>query len=282
MKNALGSVDSVLLLGGRSEIGLAIVERLVRDGARHIVLAARGGTTADAGDEPQVAGSARPAEAADGPQVAESAHAMDAAVVRLKKLGAEVFVIGFDATRPETHGQVIDSAVDLVGDLDVVIPAFGVLGDQATYDADPVSAAESITVNFGGHVSAGLFAARRLREQGHGTLVVLSSVAGVRVRRANFVYGAAKAGLDGFAQGLGDALHGSGVRVMVVRPGFVIGRMTKGMTPAPMSTTPAAVADAVVQGLRDGTETLWVPGKLRLLFTVMRALPRPLWRRLPR
>lgn len=250
MRNALGSVDSVLLLGGRSEIGLAIVERLVRDGARRVVLAARG----DA----------------------------EAAAVRLKSLGAEVRLLDFDAARPETHGQVIASAVEFAGDLDVVIPAFGVLGDQAAYDADPVSAAESVMVNFGGHVSAGLFAARRLREQGHGTLVVLSSVAGVRVRRANFVYGATKAGLDGFAQGLGDALHGSGVRVMVVRPGFVKGRMTAGLPPAPMATTPGAVADAVVQGLRDGTETVWVPGKLRPIFTLMRALPRSLWRRMPR
>jgi decaprenylphospho-beta-D-erythro-pentofuranosid-2-ulose 2-reductase len=250
VRNALGSVDSVLLLGGRSEIGLAIVERLVRDGARRVVLAARG----DA----------------------------EAAAVRLKSLGAEVRLLDFDAARPETHGQVIASAVEFAGDLDVVIPAFGVLGDQAAYDADPVSAAESVMVNFGGHVSAGLFAARRLREQGHGTLVVLSSVAGVRVRRANFVYGATKAGLDGFAQGLGDALHGSGVRVMVVRPGFVKGRMTAGLPPAPMATTPGAVADAVVQGLRDGTETVWVPGKLRPIFTLMRALPRSLWRRMPR
>jgi decaprenylphospho-beta-D-erythro-pentofuranosid-2-ulose 2-reductase len=243
-------VDSVLLLGGRSEIGLAVVERLVRGGARRVVLAARG----------------------DAEPVA----------VRLKDLGAEVRAIEFDAARPETHGEVIAAATEFAGDLDVVIAAFGVLGEQAAYEADPVAAARSVTVNLGGHVSAGLFAARRLRAQGHGTLVVLSSVAGVRVRRANFVYGAAKAGLDGFAQGLGDALHGSGARVMVVRPGFVVGRMTAGQTPAPMATTPGAVADAVVRGLREGSETVWAPGRLRPAFAVMRALPRAVWRRLPR
>ncbi|MCG5216234.1 SDR family NAD(P)-dependent oxidoreductase [Streptosporangium soli] len=245
MKNALGSVDTVLVFGGLSEIGLAIVRRLVRGGARRVVLAVRGG---------------------------------EAPVID----GAEVHVVGFDAARPETHGAVVDEAVRLVGDLDVVISAFGVLGTQREYDADPVAAAESIAVNLGGHVSAGLFAARRLREQGHGTLVMLSSVAGVRVRRANFVYGAGKAGLDGFAQGLGDSLHGTGARVLVVRPGFVRGRMTAGMSPAPMSTTPGAVADAVVAGLRSGAELVWVPGGLRVLFTAMRSLPRALWRRLPR
>ncbi|WP_449063459.1 SDR family NAD(P)-dependent oxidoreductase [Planomonospora algeriensis] len=248
MRNALGSVDTVLLLGGRSEIGLAIVERLVRDGARRVVLAARDA----AGGEPPVIGE------------------------------AEVHLLDFDASRPETHGEVIEAAAKLVGDLDVVIPAFGVLGRQADYDADPVAAAEAVAVNYGGHVSAGLYAARRLREQGHGTLVVLSSVAGIRVRRANFVYGSAKAGLDGFAQGLGDALHGSGARVMVVRPGFVVGRMTEGMTPAPLSSTPGQVADAVVAGLRSGAETVWVPGALRAMFAVMRVLPRAVWRRMPR
>ncbi|GII01025.1 SDR family NAD(P)-dependent oxidoreductase [Planobispora takensis] len=248
MKNALGAVDTVLLLGGRSEIGLAIVERLVRDGARRVVLASR-----DAGGgEPPVIGE------------------------------AEVHLLDFDASRPETHGEVIDAAVKLVGDLDVVIPAFGVLGSQAVYDADPVAAAEAVAVNYGGHVSIGLHAARRLREQGHGTVVVLSSVAGVRVRRANFVYGSAKAGLDGFAQGLGDALHGSGARVMVVRPGFVIGRMTEGMTPAPLSSTPGQVADAVIAGLRSDAEIVWVPGSLKVMFAVMRVLPRAIWRKMPR
>jgi decaprenylphospho-beta-D-erythro-pentofuranosid-2-ulose 2-reductase len=249
MRNALGSVDTVLLLGGRSEIGLAIVERLVRDGARRVMLATRGGTAPDE---------------------------------RLRKLGAEVHVVDFDASRPETHAALIEDAASRLGDLDVVIPAFGVLGGQAVYDADPAAAARDVAVNFGGHVSIGLAVARRLREQGHGTLVVLSSVAGVRVRKANFVYGSAKAGLDGFAQGLADALHGSGAHVTVVRPGFVIGRMTEGMAPAPFSVTADVVADAVIEALKSGRRTVWVPGVLRPVFAVMRLLPRAVWRRLPR
>lgn len=245
MRNA--SIATVLLLGGRSEIGLAIVERLARDGARTVVLASR------------------------------PPHSPPPALGK-----AEVHVIDFDAARPETHAEVIDRAVALAGDLDVVISAFGVLGEHAGPDADPVAAARSVAVNLGGHVSCGLLAARRLREQGHGTLVVLSSVAGVRVRRANLVYGAAKAGLDGFAHALDDALHGSGARVMVVRPGFVVGRMTAGRPPAPMATTPRAVADAVAAGLRANARTVWVPRGLRAAWAVMRVLPRPLWRRVPR
>ena len=96
------------------------------------------------------------------------------------------------------------------GDLDVVVLAFGQLVEQAELDDDPARAAELVTVNYTGAVSVGLAVAAQFRRQGHGRLVVLSSVAGERVRKANFVYGSSKAGLDGFAQGLGDALAGSG------------------------------------------------------------------------
>ena len=121
-----------------------------------------------------------------------------------------------------------------------------------------------------------------LRAQGSGRMVVFSSVAGVRVRRANYVYGSAKAGLDGFASGLADALHGSGVSLLLVRPGFVIGRMTEGMSPAPFSSTPPQVADAVVRALGRGRGEVWVPALLRPVFFGMRLLPRAIWRRLPR
>ena len=96
------------------------------------------------------------------------------------------------------------------------------------------------------------------------------------------MYGSEKAGLDGFASGLADALAGSGVRLVLVRPGFVIGRMTAGMAPAPFSSTPERVADAVVAALAAGRDTVWVPGVLRPVFAGMRLLPRAVWRRLPR
>jgi short-subunit dehydrogenase len=102
------------------------------------------------------------------------------------------------------------------------------------------------------------------------------------VRRANYVYGSAKAGLDGFASGLADALHGTGVRLLIVRPGFVVGRMTQGMTPAPLASTPAQVAAAAVRALARKRRTVWVPWPLRPLFFAMRLLPQFVWRRLPR
>jgi NAD(P)-dependent dehydrogenase (short-subunit alcohol dehydrogenase family) len=132
------------------------------------------------------------------------------------------------------------------------------------------------------HVTVLTHLAAILRAQGSGTLLVFSSVAGARVRRANYVYGSAKAGLDGFASGLADALHGSGARLLLVRPGFVIGRMTEGMAPAPFSSTPDAVADATVAALRAGRAEVWVPRALRPIFALARHAPCALWRRMPR
>jgi short-subunit dehydrogenase len=102
------------------------------------------------------------------------------------------------------------------------------------------------------------------------------------VRRANYVYGSAKAGLDGFTAGLDDALHDSGVHLLVVRPGFVVGRMTEGMTPAPLSSTPRQVADAAALALRRGRRQVWVPRSLGLLVFGFRMMPRAVWRRMPR
>ena len=251
MKNAFGDPQTVVLLGGTSEIGLAIVERLATDSTRTIVLACRD------------------------PDRAASATAVLARPSRV------VDVVAFDALEPAAHAPLIRSIVDRHGDLDVVVMAFGVLGSQEGFDRDPIAAAEAVQVNYTGAVSVGLAVADQLRTQGHGSLVVLSSVAGERVRKANFVYGSSKAGLDGFAQGLGDALVGSGASVLVVRPGFVHSKMTAGMKAAPLSTTPEKVAEVVATGLRRGSRTVWAPGALRYMFSVLRHLPGPIWRRLP-
>lgn len=251
MKDAFGDVQRVLVLGGTSEIGQAITRKLVARRARHVVLACR-----------------RPDDAA-------------AFATELRVAGATVDVVAFDADDVSAHAAVVDDAVARLGELDLVLVAFGVLGSQDAFDADPVAAAAAFHTNATAGVSAGLVVAERLRRQGHGTLVVLSSVAGERARKANFVYGASKAGLDAFAQGLADSLVGSGAQVLVVRPGFVSTKMTAGMKPAPFATTPDAVADAVVRGLGRGATTVWAPSILRWVFTVMRHLPRPLWRRVP-
>jgi decaprenylphospho-beta-D-erythro-pentofuranosid-2-ulose 2-reductase len=258
VQNALGAVQSLLVLGGSSDIGAAIAGRLVPGGCRTVVLAGR-----------------RP-------------EAMEPVAERLRTAGAAVAITGWDATDIGGHADAVKAAWDAAAqaadeptgaDVDCVVLAAGVLGDQAHLEEDPTAAAELAVANYAGPVSTLLHVARRLREQGHGTIVVLSSVAGERARRSNFVYGSSKAGLDAFAQGLADSLVGTGVQVVVVRPGFVRSSMTDGREPAPLATTPAAVGDAVADAIASGKETVWVPGTFRYLMAVFRHLPRPLWRR---
>ena len=253
MKDALGTVQSVLILGGSSDIGVAIAKKLC--GPRHatVILAGRDDTSLE----------------------------KSAQEVRSSGAGS-VEVTHFDANDTASHAGVLTKAAELVGgDLDVVVVAFGVLGDQEADEEGGDGAAALASTNYTGTVTAGLAAARLLRSQGHGTIVFLSSVAGERVRRANFIYGSSKAGADGFAQGLGDALAGSGVSVLIVRPGFVRTKMTEGRPDAPMSTTPDVVAEATARAIAAGKEIIWVPGILRYVFMAFRHLPRGLWRRLP-
>jgi decaprenylphospho-beta-D-erythro-pentofuranosid-2-ulose 2-reductase len=252
MRDALGAVQSVLVLGGTSEIALATVRQLVAQRCRRVVLAGRDVAALEAGAE------------------------------SLRSAGAtRVEAVAFDALDTSSHRKVLGDAFGAAGggDVDLVLVAFGVLGDQGTFDDDPEAAAEAVRVNYVGTVSAGLAAAQALKAQGHGTIVFLSSVAGERARRDNYVYGSSKAGVDAFAQGLGDALVGTGVRVLVVRPGFVHTRMTAGMDPAPFSTTPDAVATQILRGLQKGSEVVWAPPLLRVVFSGLRHLPRPLWRK---
>lgn len=252
MIDSVGRPQSVLVLGGSSEIARAVVAKLVANRCRTVVLAGR-----------------------EGPGLAD-------AVAEAKTAGAEVAEsMVFDVTDVDRHQSFADEAFDRFGDLDVVIVAAGVLGDQTTDEEDPVAAASVMDTNYTGTASAMLAIAARLRRQGHGRLVVLSSVAGERARRANFIYGSSKAGLDAFSQGLADALVGTGVQVTIVRPGFVVDRMTEGLDPAPFATTPDAVAELVVRGIAQGSAVVYAPPLLRWVFAVMRHLPRMLWRRMP-
>ena len=198
-----------------------------------------------------------------------------------KALPYQVGTVPFDAAEPDGHPALIEG-VFRDGPVDLVISAAGVLIPQEELDRDPVRAGQLVQANFTGHVTTVLAAAEKMRGQRHGTIVILSSIAAVRPRKANFVYGAAKAGLDAFGRGLADALQGTGISVVLVRPGFVIGRMTAGMPAAPMSSTPEQVGTAVAAAIGRGAATVWVPGSLRIMAVALRLIPRPLWRRIRR
>jgi short-subunit dehydrogenase len=241
----------IVVFGGRSEIGVELATRLA-PGAT-VVLAAR------------------------------RADDLDEQVAAVRQAGAAaVHVREFDADDLESHGVMVDAIVAEHGPIATAVLAFGILGDQARAEKDPAHAAAILHTDFVAQASLLTVLANTLRSAGSGAIVVFSSVAGVRVRRANYVYGSAKAGLDGFAGGLADALHGSGVRLLLVRPGFVIGRMTEGMEPAPFSSTPAQVATATARALAKGRRTVWVPPILRPVFFGMKLLPQSVWRRMPR
>ncbi|PBC41211.1 oxidoreductase [Rhodococcus sp. ACPA4] len=243
--------ETVLLLGGRSEIGLEIAVRLAP--GRRIVLAARRSSD------------------------------LEQQRTMLTDAGAlAVTAVEFDADATDTHADFLAQVARAHGRIDVAVLAFGILGDQARAETDAAHAVAIVHTDYVAQVSILTLLADLMKRQGRGKIAVFSSVAGVRVRRANYVYGSAKAGLDGFASGLGDALHGSGIQLLLVRPGFVIGSMTEGMKPAPMSSTPAQVADAVVRGLQSGATRVWVPRILQPVFFMMRLLPQSIWRRMPR
>jgi decaprenylphospho-beta-D-erythro-pentofuranosid-2-ulose 2-reductase len=186
-----------------------------------------------------------------------------------------------DAEDTASIEPAVASAFEQLGTVDVAVLAVGMLGAQAGLDADPAEAARVLDVNVVGCGALLLATLRRLRAQGHGSLIVLSSVGAERPRASNAVYGAAKAGLDALAQGLSDSLKNSPVEVIIVRPGFVRTKMTAGLKPAPLATSAEAVAEASVGALGHGSRTVWVPRSLRPLFAVLRHLPRPVYRRLP-
>ncbi|ANE04014.1 SDR family oxidoreductase [Corynebacterium crudilactis] len=245
---------SILILGGTSDIAGEIAT--LTCAGQDVVLAAR-----------------RP----------EAVHGL---VQQLKERGAaQVHVLHFDATALETHRTLITQAQEKSGEISLAVVAFGILGDQETAESDESHAIEIATVDYTAQISMLTVLAEKLRAQESGSAIVaFSSIAGWRARRANYVYGSTKAGLDAFCQGLADALHGTKVRLIIARPGFVIGSMTEGMSPAPMSVYPHDVAEAVVHAYhtKKSSTTLWIPGRLRVLAWIMRLVPRVIWRKMPR
>lgn len=251
MLDAFAQPQSIVVLGGTSDIAGAVIDRLCASRCRTVVLAGRD-----------------PARLRDAAGQAERAGA------------AHVTEVAFDGREVTAAAETVDRCFDAAGDVDVVLLAVGVLSGREN-ERDALHAANVAAVTYAWPVAAATRAAARLADQGYGRLVVLSSVAGLRVRRANFVYGSAKAGLDAFALGLADAVRDSGVTVQVVRPGFVRTKMTAGLPAAPLATTPEAVADAVVAGLATSDTVLWVPRMLEWVFAVLTRLPSAVWKRLP-
>lgn len=251
MNDVTGMPQSAVVVGGGSEIARSTLVELARHRLRRVLL------------------------------VGPRPGSLQATAAVLEPLGVEVHTSEVDVARSGDLDRLGVIAKERLGEIDLVLVATGQLGTADLSALDPAAVASLVAVNFGGPAAVTLGLAKILVAQGHGRIVVLSSAAGYRVRKANFVYGAAKAGLDGFAQGLRDALEGSGVSVLIVRPGFVRTVMTEGLRAAPLAVEPADVAEALLRGLETGAEVVWVPSALRPLLGVLRLVPNVLWRRLP-
>jgi decaprenylphospho-beta-D-erythro-pentofuranosid-2-ulose 2-reductase len=252
MLDAVGNPQTILLLGGTSEIGLAICERYLRTASARIVLAAMP-------DDP----------------------GRDDAVAQMKAAGArEVELIDFEATDTGSHPKMIEEAF-AGGDVDVAIVAFGLLGDAEELWQNQRKAVQIAEVNYTAAVSVGVLLGEKMRAQGFGQIIAMSTVAGERVRRSNFVYGSTKAGLDGFYLGLGEALREYGVRVLVIRPGQVRTRMSAHIKEAPLTVDKEDVAELAFTSAAKGKELVWAPPAFRYVMVVLRHIPRSIFRKLP-
>lgn len=258
MIDATGNPQTILLLGGTSEIGLAICERYLQNANARMILA----------DLP-------------------NAPRRDAAIAQLEAAGAKsVEFLDFDAVDTKSHPALIESAW-ANGDVDVAIVAFGLLGDAEELWQNQAKAVLVAQVNYTAAVSVGVLVGEKMRAQGFGQIIAMSSVAGERVRRSNFVYGSTKAGLDGFYLGLGEALSEFGVHVLVIRPGQVRTTTTlehwkaTGAKEAPFTVNKEDVAALAVASAAKGKDLVWAPGPVRYLMAVMRHIPRPVFRKLP-
>jgi decaprenylphospho-beta-D-erythro-pentofuranosid-2-ulose 2-reductase len=250
--DAVGNPQTILLLGGTSEIGLAICARYLQNAHARILLAAMPG---DPG--------------------------RDDAVAQMKAAGARsVELIDFEATDPESHPKMMEAAF-ASGDVDVAIVAFGILGDAEELWQNQHKAVLAAEINYTAAVSVGVLLGEKMRAQGFGQIIAMSSAAGERVRRSNFVYGSTKAGLDGFYLGLGEALHEYGVRVLVIRPGQVRTRMSAHVKEAPLTVDKEYVANLAVTAAAKGKELVWAPAAFRYVMMVLRHIPRSIFRKLP-
>lgn len=250
MKNGLGTVQTAVFFGATSDIGREIISDLGKRGLSTAVLCGR---NRDA--------------------LSLLSHRLEEQYPDLR-----TSITLFDASQPEPAEQIMADIAATVGDIDLVVLCHGHLEDEHLGVIASSAAIETATVNFTSNISLGLAVAEQFRKQKHGTVVFISTVAGVRVRRSLLIYGAAKRGADSFFRALDHYLEEFDSRSIVVRPGFVKTRMTTKHAVPPFAVDPRQVSEAVMSALDSDLKVVWVPAKLRLVFFVMTHLPERIWR----
>jgi decaprenylphospho-beta-D-erythro-pentofuranosid-2-ulose 2-reductase len=223
------------------------------------------------------------AEGAELLLVARHGERLAAIAADLRVRGAaRVETVTRDLARTDGVAAAFAGLIAVLGGVDHVLLAYGILGDQKAGASDAVRAQESLKVNFTSAAAWALVAAETLEQQGHGSLVVLGSVAGDRGRRANFIYGAAKSGLATLVEGIARRFANSGPRAVIVKPGPVITPMTEGFTSRKglMWATPETVATIVRRAADRGGPVIYAPWFWRWIMLIIRLLPMPIFNRL--
>jgi decaprenylphospho-beta-D-erythro-pentofuranosid-2-ulose 2-reductase len=215
--------------------------------------------------------------------VARDAARLDALAGDLKVRGAlQADVLAADLLEHDRHPEIIAAVMDAMPDLDAVLIAHGVLPDQDACQASAGQAMEMIDVNFLSVVSLLTPLANIFEERGRGSLAVISSVAGDRGRQSNYVYGAAKSGLDAFLQGLRNRLCKSGVHVVTIKPGFVVSPMTAHIEGrgGPLWASADTVAAGIVQAIEKDRDVVYLPGFWALIMLIIRNIPERIFKKL--
>jgi len=252
MENAFGQPQNVVVFGGSSDIARALTKKLCAARAHTVVLAGR------------------------------SQELLDAAANEAREYGAtKTDVVLFDAEDPSNAARTVGEAFEKVGEqVDLVVIAVGLLGVQSEDEDSAEAAARMMTVNLTWPVAALAEIRRRLVAQGSGRILVMSSVAAIRIRRNAYLYSGAKAGLDRLCVGLAQSLEGTGVRLQLLRPAVVRTKMTTGVPEPPFTTGPNEVAENIMRGLASNADVIWSPPLLRYVFFMLRHLPTGLWRKI--
>jgi short-subunit dehydrogenase len=185
-----------------------------------------------------------------------------------------------DLDRTEHHGDLLAHAINTLGGLDVAYLALGVLGEQPKAERNFHDAAQIIHTNYTAPVSLLTWLASYCSQRHAGTLAVLSSVAGERGRKSNYVYGSSKAGLTAFVDGLRNRIDREGVRVITIKPGPVKTSMTQGMKGQERFADVDKVAASIVRAVDRGDDIVYVPGQWRLIMAVIRAIPERVFKKL--
>jgi short-subunit dehydrogenase len=202
-----------------------------------------------------------------------------AADLRVRGAGAVETAV-LDVTDHRRCEEVVEAAWAAFGGLDVALVAHGVLPDQARCQASAAEALASLEVNFLSAVALLTPLANRFEAARGGCLAVITSVAGDRGRQSNYVYGAAKGGLDRFLEGLRNRLYHAGVAVVTLKPGFVDTPMTAGLRQGPLFASARRAGRAVHRAIERRRDVAYIPWFWRPIMAIIRALPERLFKRL--